>query len=103
MGFNVIRTQVQARMAWGHAVRKSVKLASLKHISQEEFEQCIGPVEPADRTKYSEARPADTHVYYHPESQRVFYLRFTEDGLMGHHSSHGPDNIKVPLAEIVRN
>ena len=95
---HVIRTQVQARMVWAHAVRKSVKLASLKHISQEEFEQCIGPVKPADRTKHSEARPTDTHIYYHPPSQYMFYLRFTEDGLMGHHC---PDDRIVSLSESV--
>ena len=100
--FRARHRQSQARMELGHAVNASVKLAFQKHISQEEFVEWIGSIEPIDRTKHSEARPTDTHIYYHPQSQRAFYLRFTEDGLMGHHSSYGPDDINIPLPETVR-
>ena len=99
--FRERHAQVQACMELGNAVNCSVKLARHNHISPEEFGKWIGLVEPVDQMKHSEAKPADTHIYYHPKSQRAFYLRFTEEGLMGYHSSHGPDDIKIPLPEIL--
>jgi hypothetical protein len=86
----------------GKAVSLAVRIACRKHISREEFEEVLGPLRPVDPIKHPEAQPDDTHVYFHPESQRTFYLRFTQDGLMGCHSSHGTADIKIPLPEILK-
>ncbi|NQT82117.1 hypothetical protein HQ563_03785 [bacterium] len=56
----------------------------------------LGGVHPS---KHPQAKEGDTHVYFHPESQRTFYLRFTDEGLTGYHSTHGPDDVRIPAAE----
>lgn len=100
--FREYHAKRQAARDLGKAVNLAVKIAWRKHISQEEFEQMLGRLQPTDPIKHPEARADDTHVYFHPESQRTFYLRFTQEGLMGHHSSHSTAEIKIPLPDILK-
>ena len=62
---------------------KTVKLAWRLHISQEQFSEYLGELEPLDRSKYPRA-DKHTHLYIHPGSEHSFFLRFTEEGLMGY-------------------
>jgi len=100
--FREYHAKVRACHALGRIVNQTIKVAWRKHVSKEEFVEYIGPVEPVDESKHPEAGADDTHVYFHPESRRLFYLRFTEEGLMGHSSRYGPADIKIPLPAILQ-
>jgi hypothetical protein len=100
--FREYHAKFRSTMDLGKAVSLAVGIACLKHISREEFEEMLGPLQPVDPIKHPEAKPDDTHVYFHAESQCTFYLCFTQEGLMRCHSTHSPDDIKIPLPDILK-
>ncbi len=48
-----------------------------------------------DPSKHPGAKEGDTHVYFHPKSQRAFYLRFTDEGLTAYHCTRAPDDVRL--------
>jgi len=88
------------RLRLAREVSRAVKVAVTKRVSKEEFEELFGRIEPIDPSKHPEAQERDTHVCFHSESQRTFYLCLTDGGLIGYHSTDGPDDVGIPVPAV---
>jgi hypothetical protein len=75
-------------------------MAMKQRMPLADFEEKFGEAVPIDRSKFPEVREDITHVYRHQPSHRVFFLHFENGALLGHSSSHGPDDIQPHLPSI---
>ncbi len=79
--------------AW-KMIRKSdqalseIKIAARKNLSVQDFESRFGELEPLTSSQLPENITDKTHRFVDPESKRVFYLKFSDEGLTGYKSAY---------------
>lgn len=83
-------------MAMGQEVKRSISIAWQQGMPIEDFTKIFGEVIP--EINKSSGKPAEIgYIYYHPQSQRSFNLRFEDGTLQGYSSSHGYDDINTTV------
>lgn len=85
--------KIKAAFELGREVSKRMSTSFKPNVTLDEFQKDFGPVsklEDLTDPKYAEK----THLFFHEKSQRKFYLRFDDNGLLvGSVSNHGSDDI----------
>ncbi len=84
----------------GTEVNYRIKMAWKRQMPLADFEEQFGEAVPFNSSKFPEVRKDITHVYSHQPSHRIFFLRFENGALLGHSSTHGPDDIVPYLPSI---
>jgi hypothetical protein len=86
--------KTQAAYELGREVDKRIKIARENHITLNEFTTAFGI--PMELTNTTDPENANfTHSYFHDKSQRLFFLRFSNEQLEGYSSHYSSSDVKT--------